>query len=125
MKVFSVFLTLLFALTASAADKPNIVFIIADDMGYADVSSFGAPDVKTPAIDQIAKDGIRFPNVYAMGPECTPSRVAFLTGRYHSGLAAWSVQSGLATSGATTMLFASPKAVISDCPPNTPVWLLA
>ncbi|MEN8716626.1 MAG: sulfatase-like hydrolase/transferase, partial [Verrucomicrobiales bacterium] len=82
MKVFSVFLTLLFALATSAADKPNIVFIIADDMGYADISSFGAPDVKTPAIDQIAKDGIRFTNVYAMGPECTPSRVAFLTGRY-------------------------------------------
>jgi hypothetical protein len=91
MKVFSVFLTLLFALATSAADKPNIVFIIADDMGYADISSFGAPDVKTPAIDQIAKDGIRFTNVY----------------------------------GATTMLFASPKAVISDCPPNTPVWLQA
>lgn len=82
MKVFSVFLTLLFALATLAADKPNIVFIIADDMGYADISSFGAPDVKTPAIDQIAKDGIRFTNVYAMGPECTPSRVAFLTGRY-------------------------------------------
>ena len=82
MKIFTAFLSLLIALAASAGEKPNIVFIIADDMGYADVSSFGAPDVKTPAIDQIAKDGIRFPNVYAMGPECTPSRVAFLTGRY-------------------------------------------
>jgi N-acetylgalactosamine-6-sulfatase len=62
--------------------KPNIVFIVADDMGYADVSSFGAPDLETPHIDKLASEGIRFTNVYAMGPECTPSRVSFLTGRY-------------------------------------------
>lgn len=66
----------------SADRPPNIVFMIADDMGYADISSFGAPDLQTPAIDQLAKEGIRFTNIYAMGPECTPSRVSFLTGRY-------------------------------------------
>ncbi len=75
-------LALFSIVTASGADRPNIVFIVADDMGYADISSFGAPDVETPHIDQIGKKGIRFTNIYAMGPECTPSRVSFLTGRY-------------------------------------------
>ncbi|MEM1442377.1 MAG: sulfatase-like hydrolase/transferase, partial [Verrucomicrobiota bacterium] len=62
--------------------RPNIVFIITDDMGYADISSFGAPDLKTPRIDELARDGVKFTNAYAMGPECTPSRVSYLTGRY-------------------------------------------
>lgn len=64
------------------AQPPNIIFIVADDMGYADLSSFGAPDIETPHIDRIGKEGIKFTNIYAMGPECTPSRVSFLTGRY-------------------------------------------
>lgn len=67
---------------ASSQEKPNIVFMIADDMGYADISSFGAPDLETPNIDRIAAEGMKFTNIYAMGPECTPSRVSFLTGRY-------------------------------------------
>lgn len=82
MKFLTALLTLLPALSVNAAPKPNIVFIIADDMGYADISSFGAPDVETPSIDRLAKDGIRFTNIYALGPECTPSRVSYLTGRY-------------------------------------------
>ncbi|MEM7602295.1 MAG: sulfatase-like hydrolase/transferase [Verrucomicrobiota bacterium] len=69
-------------LSVMAEAKPNIVFIITDDMGYADISSFGAPDLKTPHIDQLAKEGVKFTNIYAMGPECTPSRVSYLTGRY-------------------------------------------
>lgn len=75
-------LLLFLGTTIGRSAPPNIVFIIADDMGYADISSFGSPDVETPRIDQIGKEGIRFTNVYAMGPECTPSRVSFLTGRY-------------------------------------------
>jgi len=62
--------------------KPNIVFILADDMGYADLSCYGAPDVKTPNIDRLAAEGVKFTNFYANGPECSPSRTAFLTGRY-------------------------------------------
>ena len=53
---------------ASAQEKPNIVFMIADDMGYADISSFGAPDVETPNIDRIAAEGVKFTNIYALGP---------------------------------------------------------
>lgn len=78
--VITVLALALFGLCAEG--KPNIVFIVADDMGYADISSFGAPDLSTPRIDQIGREGIRFTNIYAMGPECTPSRVSFLTGRY-------------------------------------------
>ena len=62
--------------------KPNIVFILADDMGYADLACYGADDVKTPHIDNLAKEGVKFTNVYAMGAECTPSRTSILTGRY-------------------------------------------
>lgn len=77
-----VFLVLISLATAAAAPKPNIVFILADDLGYADIASFGAPDAKTPHIDSLAADGLKFTNFYAMNCQCTPSRTAFLTGRY-------------------------------------------
>ncbi|MEM6278359.1 MAG: sulfatase-like hydrolase/transferase [Verrucomicrobiota bacterium] len=78
------FLTLLvfLCLGSLAQARPNIIFIITDDMGYADISAFGAPDLETPRIDELARDGVKFTNIYAMGPECTPSRVSYLTGRY-------------------------------------------
>ena len=81
-KRVAIILSALLPAFGSADQPPSIVFIVADDMGYADISSFGAPDLKTPNIDQLAADGAKFTNIYAMGPECTPSRVSFLTGRY-------------------------------------------
>lgn len=69
-------------MTAWSQAKPNIVFILADDMGYADLSCYGSPDAKTPNIDKLAAEGVKFTNFYANGPECSPSRTAFLTGRY-------------------------------------------
>ena len=66
----------------SHAGQPNIVFFLADDMGYADLGCYGAPDAKTPRIDELAKQGVKFVNAYAMGAECTPSRTSILTGRY-------------------------------------------
>lgn len=60
---------------------PNIVFIFADDLGYGDISSFGATDIKTPNIDKIADEGIKFTSFYSASPICSPSRAGFLTGR--------------------------------------------
>ncbi len=62
--------------------RPNIVFIVADDMGYADVSCYGRRDLVTPNIDRIAAQGTRFTQAYANSPVCTASRVAIITGRY-------------------------------------------
>ncbi|MDP6359048.1 MAG: sulfatase-like hydrolase/transferase [Planctomycetota bacterium] len=67
---------------ANAADQPNIVLILADDLGYGDVGCYGAPDVKTPNMDQLAKEGVCCTDGYAAFPVCSPSRAALLTGRY-------------------------------------------
>ncbi|MDW7695388.1 sulfatase [Flammeovirgaceae bacterium SG7u.111] len=60
---------------------PNIVFIFADDLGYGDLGCFGASDIKTPNIDRIASDGIKFTEFYSASPICSPSRAGLLTGR--------------------------------------------
>ena len=78
------FLLFAFALTSawSAPDKPNIVFIMVDDLGIGDLSSHGAEDMRTPHIDKLMADGVRFDNAYANCPVCSPTRASFLTGRY-------------------------------------------
>ncbi|HEX9001476.1 MAG TPA: sulfatase-like hydrolase/transferase [Blastocatellia bacterium] len=67
---------------AQATRKPNVVFILVDDMGYADLSSFGSKDIRTPNIDRLAKEGVKLTQAYSNGPVCTPTRAAFITGRY-------------------------------------------
>src|SRR5881296_1665021 len=62
--------------------NPNILFILADDLGYGDLSCYGRPDYRTPVIDGLAREGIRFTSAYAAAPVCTPTRCAFHTGRY-------------------------------------------
>lgn len=62
--------------------RPNFVFILVDDMGYADLGCLGAKDIRTPNIDRLAKEGLKFTNFYANAPVCTPTRAAFMTGRY-------------------------------------------
>lgn len=62
--------------------KPNIVFIYLDDLGYGDISSYGATELQTPNIDSLAEGGIKFTNAYASSATCTPSRYALLTGMY-------------------------------------------
>ncbi|MBK3516107.1 sulfatase-like hydrolase/transferase [Carboxylicivirga marina] len=62
--------------------KPNIVVIYLDDLGYSDLSSYGATEIQTPNIDALANGGIKFTNGYASSATCTPSRYALLTGVY-------------------------------------------
>ncbi|MBI5397209.1 MAG: sulfatase-like hydrolase/transferase [Verrucomicrobia bacterium] len=67
---------------SAATAKPNIVLILADDLGYADLGCYGAKDIHTPHLDRLAREGVRFTQFYSNGPECSPTRTALLTGRY-------------------------------------------
>lgn len=67
---------------ATAADRPNVVVILADDLGYGDLGCYGATDLRTPHIDGLARDGLRFTKFYANCPVCSPTRASLLTGRY-------------------------------------------
>src|SRR5918993_5579405 len=71
---------------ARASARPNILFILADDLGWADLSCYGRPDYKTPNLDRLASQGMRFTNAYSAAPVCTPTRVGFHTGRYPARL---------------------------------------
>lgn len=62
--------------------KPNVILIMADDLGYQDLGCYGHPAIKTPVLDQLAKDGIRLTHFHSGAPVCTPSRMALLTGAY-------------------------------------------
>ena len=68
--------------TAAAPNKPNILFIVGDDMGYADVGFQGCKDIPTPHLDALAAAGVRFTSGYVSGPYCSPTRAGLMTGRY-------------------------------------------
>lgn len=72
-----------------AAELPNVVILLADDLGYGDLGCFGHPTVRTPNLDKMAAEGMKFTNFYSAAPVCTPSRAALLTGRLpvRSGMA--------------------------------------
>jgi arylsulfatase A-like enzyme len=70
------------AQTAKSTRPPNIIFIVADDLGVADVGCYGAPQIKTPAIDSLAAGGAKFTQAYSNSAVCTASRVGIITGRY-------------------------------------------
>lgn len=72
------------AFAVSAASQPNIVFILADDLGYSDLCCYGSKENQTPHLDRLAKNGIRFTDFHSNGPMCSPTRAAFLTGLYQS-----------------------------------------
>ncbi|WP_315823845.1 sulfatase-like hydrolase/transferase [Paraflavitalea speifideaquila] len=65
-----------------AQQKPNIIFILTDDLGYGDLSCYGATKLHTPHIDQLARQGIRFTNGHTTSATCTPSRYGLMTGQY-------------------------------------------
>ncbi len=71
------------ALSSIAADRPpNIVFVLVDDMGYGDLGCMGATDIRTPNIDRLATQGVKFSDFYANAPVCSPTRCGFVTGRW-------------------------------------------
>ena len=67
---------------AAESRPPNIVFVLVDDLGHADLGCQGAKDIRTPNIDRLAREGVRFTDFYANAPVCTPTRCAFITGRW-------------------------------------------
>jgi arylsulfatase A-like enzyme len=83
---------------AAAAERPNIVIIFTDDQGYGDLGCFGSKTIRTPRIDQLAKDGTRFTSFYAQ-IVCGPSRSALLTGRYPVRSLGWSMPADEITVG--------------------------
>ena len=80
-------------LTVSARDRPtqprrpNILLIVADDLGYGDLGCYGGKDIRTPRLDRLAEEGVRLTDYYASAPVCSPTRASLITGRYpqHSG----------------------------------------
>ena len=77
------FVAMLGSLTA---ETPNIVFVLADDLGYGDIGCFGQTKIKTPHLDQMAKEGLKLTNFYAGSTVCAPSRCVLMTGK-HTGRA--------------------------------------
>src|SRR4030043_853896 len=75
----------------SEKPKPNVIFILLDDFGYADLGCYGSRYYKTPNIDRLARGGIRFTNAYAACPVSSPTRASIMTGRYpvNTGIIAW------------------------------------
>ncbi len=82
MKALFSIIFLVLSIGVKAQNKPNVIFIYADDLGYGDVSSYGATKISTPNIDALAKKGVRFTNAHTTSATCTPSRYSLLTGRY-------------------------------------------
>ncbi len=78
-------------LSSQAADKPNILYIVADDLGYGDLGVHGCKDIPTPNIDALAAQSVEFVNGYVTGAVCSPSRCALMTGRYQQrdGIGDW------------------------------------
>jgi len=67
---------------SAQTQRPNVLFILADDLGYGDLSCYGRPDYQTPVLDGLARQGVKFTSAYAAAPVCTPTRCAVATGRY-------------------------------------------
>lgn len=88
-----------FLLSLAAESRPNIVLILTDDLGYADLGCYGSKDIRTPAIDRLAGEGVRFTQCYSNAPVCSPTRAALMTGRYQQRIGIEFVLYGQGTAG--------------------------
>src|SRR6187455_892710 len=94
LRIPVLFLAAVFAAApAHAAERPNVVVILADDQGWGDLSVHGNTNLSTPNIDSLARDGALFDRFY-VSPVCSPTRAEFLTGRYHPRGGVWDVSVG-------------------------------
>jgi len=84
----------MWATTVNAAEKPNIVFIFADDLGWTDLGCFGSGYYQSPHIDQLSEQGMKFTSAYTNAPNCAPTRAALMTGRYAPRHGIYTVGSG-------------------------------
>ena len=77
--------------SCQVGEKPNVIILLADDLGYRDLSCYGSVQVHTPAIDKLANEGIRYTDFYAGSAVCSPSRASLLTGRFavRTGVYSW------------------------------------
>src|SRR6478672_9058923 len=83
---------LLIAAAAAAADKPNIIFVLYDDLGYGEPKCFReVSEFKTPNMDRVAKEGMRFTDAHSAAAVCTPTRYGIMTGRYPSRIGQFGV----------------------------------
>lgn len=86
MKISKYFLLMLVMFSSlrgfASPQKPNIIFIVADDLGFGDTGVYGATKIPTPNVDRLGREGLRFTDAHATSATCTPSRYAFLTGKY-------------------------------------------
>ena len=128
MKAPAVLVAALFLATVQAAEKPNVIVILVDDLGWMDLSCQGSDYYKTPAVDQIAAEGMRFTNGYAACAVCSPTRAAVQTGRYphRVGVTDWIrsiFQRGkLGTPEKNPTGYVGGKNQALLCPPN-PYWM--
>ena len=82
-KLFSrIFVAMFVASSSTWATKPNVIFLLADDMGYGDLGCFGSPVIKSPNLDRLAREGMKLNQCYAASPNCSPARTGILTGRH-------------------------------------------
>jgi arylsulfatase A-like enzyme len=93
MRILSLIVFFILSIQGSLAQKPNIVFILADDLGWGDLQCYGNPYVETPALNKLAAEGLRFTDYYTPSPLCAPARAALLTGRYNHRTGAIDVSS--------------------------------
>ena len=83
-RIFLLIFSALILKVTSSSEEPNIVYIMSDELAYFELSHMGNPYIKTPRIDKMAKEGIRFTNAYAGSPVCAPLRCNLMTGK-HAG----------------------------------------